>query len=71
MPLPHGHWCGVGELRDCLSAKSIVASGPSTVTTNHDVRSTYRFEVSGGIRGYGFPATSSRKLVKAARAMLI
>jgi hypothetical protein len=37
-----------------LSNNTAVVNGPSTSTTNADVRSTYGFEASGGIRGFGF-----------------
>ena len=36
------------------SNNTVVVNGPSTLATNADVRSTYGFEASGGIRGFGF-----------------
>jgi hypothetical protein len=36
------------------SNNTMVVNGPSTLATNADVRSTYGFEASGGIRGFGF-----------------
>ncbi len=40
--------------RHNTSNNAVIVNGPSTFTTNADVRSTYGLEASGGIRGFGF-----------------